>query len=72
MSATGDIDLKTLWNVISFIPRIIKITENIGFSKWFGSSANTGFSGGMLHVHVYVSGATVWKFLLSPPSKKIY
>jgi hypothetical protein len=70
MSATRDIDPKTLLNVVPFIPRIIQITENRIFSKWFGSNANIVFGDGILHIHVYMSVATILKSLLSPSSSQ--
>jgi hypothetical protein len=70
MSATRDIDPKTLLNVVPFIPRIFQITENIIFFRWFGSNANIVFGDGILHIHVYVSVATILKFLISPPSSQ--
>lgn len=72
MSATYDIDLNTLLYVVPFIPRIIQITENIIFSRWFGSNANIVFGDSILHIHVYVSVAMIRKFLMSPPSRSIY
>jgi hypothetical protein len=55
--------------VAVFIPRIIEIKENISVSRWFGSNANIVFDDAMLHIHVYVSVATIRKFLISQPSK---